>query len=141
MQDLELVAVADQERDALGAEQRLVADLLDVEDVGHRHEAVADGAQVLRPLEAELAAGFDGDLDGAVRRLLDLVGEAARVLGVEVRLRPDGREVPLDLRRGRDRLERERGRAEKADDEVTSCEHVRSPVAPIRTRLLRGASP
>ena len=113
MQDLELVAVADQERDALGAEQRLVADLLDVEDVGHRHEAVADGAQVLRPLEAELAAGFDGDLDGAVRRLLDLVGEAARVLGVEVRLRPDGREVPLDLRRGRDRLERERGRAEQ----------------------------
>jgi hypothetical protein len=41
----------------LGAEHRLVADLLDVEDVGHRHQPVAHRAQLLRPLEAELAAG------------------------------------------------------------------------------------
>src|SRR5215207_5811971 len=44
VQDLELVRVRHEERDAFGAEQRLVADLRDVEDVGHRHEPVAHGA-------------------------------------------------------------------------------------------------
>ena len=53
------------EGNALDAEQRLVADLLDVEDVGHRHQPVAHGAQLLGALEAELTARLHVDLDGA----------------------------------------------------------------------------
>jgi hypothetical protein len=57
---------------------------------------------MLGSLEAELAAGLDGDIDGAVGCLLDVLGEAHGILGVEIAVRPNGGEIPLGgLRQGR----------------------------------------
>ena len=98
LQHLELVGIADQEGHALDAEQRRLADLLDVEDVGHLHQPVAHGVQMLGPLVAQRPAGMDGDLHLAVGHLADLLGEQLAVLGVEVAVRPDGRQVELHAR-------------------------------------------
>ena len=65
MQHLQLFGVVREEGNALDAHDRLVADLLDVEDVGHRHQPVAHGTQLLGALEAELAARLHVDLDRA----------------------------------------------------------------------------
>jgi hypothetical protein len=60
------------------AEDRLVADLLNVEDVGHRHEAIPHGAHLLGSLEAELAARLHSRCSTApFGRRLHFLGEAS----------------------------------------------------------------
>jgi hypothetical protein len=66
LQHLQFVGIADQEGHALDAQQRRIADLLDVQDVGHRHQPVAHGVELFRPLVTQRAAGMDGDHHAAV---------------------------------------------------------------------------
>src|SRR5262249_6818166 len=67
--------------------------LLDVQDVGERHESITHRAQLLRPLEAERAPGLHHDLDLAVRDLADFLGKTLGVGGVEASVRPHRREI------------------------------------------------
>ncbi|MGY2938682.1 hypothetical protein ACVWZ6_008284 [Bradyrhizobium sp. GM6.1] len=105
---------------AFDAHEGFVADLLNIEDVGERHQTVADGAQMLGALEAELSTGLHGDRDRASRLLLHLFREGKRVLGVEIAVGPYRRHVPAYRRRSR------------AGRDVAGCE---------QRRCARGKSP
>jgi hypothetical protein len=134
VQDPQFLVGADQERDRLGAEHRLVADLLDVENVGDRHEPVAHRAQLFRSLEAERAAGLHGDLHLAAGRLADFLGEALGVLGVEVSVRPHRREIEIGRSRcGAGECGAGQNRAGPYR-EFTSCEHDRLPSLTVSRR-------
>ena len=101
MQAAQLSLRGDKEWNAFGAKQRLVTNLLAGQNVGHGHQSVTYGAQLLGALETKRAARAQVDVDLATRGLCHRFSILASVLNHEIAVRQDTGKVELGSSKGR----------------------------------------